>query len=127
MDMFNLQLQQMALTMEIQEVRSRIQEVTYQQQLQLVRAKSAKQSQQTKPKHKYTQRARWSYQEDQDLLQLVKHFGLCNYAALYENMPHKYKDQIYFRIRYLRNQFRINGNRCTMNRQWLEFFVNEIF
>ncbi|CAL6082142.1 Homeobox-like_domain superfamily [Hexamita inflata] len=107
MDMFNLQLQQMALTMEIQEVRALIQEVTHRQQLKQVKVKIAKQLQLTKPKHKYVQRARWSYQEDLDLLQLVKHFGLCNYAALYENMPHKYKDQIYFRIRYLRNQFRL--------------------
>ncbi|CAL5985136.1 SANT/Myb_domain [Hexamita inflata] len=115
MDMFNLQLQQMSLTLEIQEVQNQINARHKQEVIQ--------ENTIIYP-YKYIQRARWSYEEDQELLELVKQFGISSYAAIYQNMKHKYKDQIYFRIRYLRNQFRLNRDRCTMNRQWFEFFVN---
>ncbi|CAL6081255.1 SANT/Myb_domain [Hexamita inflata] len=114
MDMFNLQLQQMSLTLEIQEVQNLISMNTKHKQV----AQSSSTS-----TYKYIQRARWSYEEDKELLELVKQFGVSSYAAIYENMQHKYKDQIYFRIRYLRNQFRLNRDR-TIDKQWFEFFLN---
>ncbi|CAL5995429.1 SANT/Myb_domain [Hexamita inflata] len=119
MDIFNMQLQQISLTLEIQEVQNQIQHAKHQLQIKTVQITNIN----SKQTHKYIQRARWSYQEDQDLLELVKQFGITSYAAIYENMPHKYKDQIYFRIRYLRNQFRLNRTCCTMNQKWFEFFL----
>ncbi|CAL5984937.1 SANT/Myb_domain [Hexamita inflata] len=116
MNIFHMQLQQMSLTLEIQEVQNQIQLAKHQRQITNASINS-------KSTHKYIQRARWSYQEDQDLLELVKQFGITSYAAIYESMPHKYKDQIYFRIRYLRNQFRFNRTCCTMNQKWFEFFL----
>ncbi|CAL5998445.1 SANT/Myb_domain [Hexamita inflata] len=114
MDVFNKQLQSVYLLTQIEELQKQI--------LDLKTQRSSK-TQQPALESK-TKRSRWTSQEDQKLLQLVKKHGVRSYAFLAEQMQDKLPDQVYFKIRYLKQLYqnsKEDSRVCNQYKDWFSF------
>ncbi|CAL6062840.1 SANT/Myb_domain [Hexamita inflata] len=113
MDVFNKQLQSVYLLTQIEEVRK-----------QILDLKNQKCNVQQQTSESRVKRSRWTNQEDQKLLQLVKKHGVRSYAFLAEQMQDKLPDQVYFKIRYLKQLYqnsREDSRVCNQYRDWFSF------
>ncbi|CAL5996589.1 SANT/Myb_domain [Hexamita inflata] len=113
MDVFNKQLQSVYLLTQIEEVQKQILDLKNQ------RCKVQQQTSESRAK-----RSRWTSQEDQKLLQLVKKHGVRSYAFLAEQMQDKQPDQVYFKIRYLKQLYqnsKEDSRVCNQYRDWFSF------
>ncbi|CAL6062833.1 SANT/Myb_domain [Hexamita inflata] len=114
MEIFNKQLQTVYLITQIDEVKKQIVDIKKQKDYK------PKQSISEESKIK---RCRWTSQEDAKLLQLVKVYGITCYQQLSEVMLNKKAEQIYFKIRYLRQLYDNSKNDFRVYHQYKDWFM----
>ncbi|CAL5996591.1 SANT/Myb_domain [Hexamita inflata] len=71
------------------------------------------------------QRCRWTFQEDQLLLQLVRTHCLTCYKTLAKHMEGKKPAQVYFKLRHLKQLYETHKDDTrvyNMNKKWFQYF-----
>ncbi|CAL6062837.1 SANT/Myb_domain [Hexamita inflata] len=120
MDAFNLQLQNVSLQFQINDLQNQI------NAFKLLQNSITNIQPTSEPDEKLPiQRCRWTFQEDQLLLQLVRTHGLTCYKTLAKHMEGKKPAQVYFKLRHLKQLYETHKDDTrvyNMNKKWFQYF-----